>query len=151
MSPSLLVGDRIIVDKISYHFANHRRRDIIIFLYPKDESRKFIKRLIGLPGEKLEIKNQKVFINGRLLPEPYAYHQDVERINMYPRDNFGPITIQEGNVFVLGDNRENSMDSRYWGLLPIEKIEGKVSSIYWSWDKDVESVRWKRIGKRVHN
>lgn len=146
MSPSLYVGDHILVDKFSYNFANPKRIDIIVFKYPKDESRKFVKRIIGLPGEKLEIKQQHVFINDQLLSEPYAYHQDVEKNNLYPRDNFGPITINEEHVFVMGDNRENSQDSRYWGLLPFDNIDGKVKTIYWSWDSQMKNIRWERVG-----
>lgn len=173
MENTLLVGDHILVNKFSYGihipnevlftgiklFADHRlfpknpeRGDIIVFKYPKDEQRDFIKRVIGLPGDKLEIRRQRVFINGEPLHDAaYAIHHDpATGESLYPRDDFGPIHIPEGHLFVMGDNRENSQDSRYWGFLNINSIRGKALLIYWSWNGENNWVRFNRVGKILH-
>ncbi len=151
MIPTLLVGDQILVDKLAYKFRKPQRGDIMVFKYPKDESRDFIKRVIGLPGDKLEIKSRKVYVNGEPINEDaYAYHEFAD-LNTYPhpRDNFGPVTIPEKSYFVMGDNRENSMDSRFWGFLDEENLVGRAFIIYWS--RDVKenfpfSIRLSRFG-----
>ncbi len=172
MENTLLVGDHILVNKFIYgikipneipfthiklfndiKFFPHypKRGDIIVFRFPGDKSRDFIKRVIGLPGERLEIMDQKVYINGELLKDPYVIHKDPNPYgHSSPRDYYGPVTIPEGNLFVMGDNRENSQDSRYWGFLDIREIKGKAFIIYWSWDKDRFAVRWDRFSKLLH-
>jgi signal peptidase I len=150
MAPSILKGDRIMVEKWFSKREGIHREDIIIFPFPKDETRAFIKRVVGLPGETLEIKKQKVFINGQALDEPYAFHSEpVKSEPIAPRDDLAQIIIPEGMLFVMGDNRENSLDSRYFGFIEVSKVMGKVKMLYWSYDKKESQVRWNRIGKLV--
>ena len=151
MIPTLLVGDQILVDKLVYKFRKPERGDIMVFKYPEDETRDFIKRLIGLPGDKLEIRNRVVFINDKPLDETaYAYHESTP--NGYysdVRDNFGPSLIPENKYFMMGDNRENSQDSRFWGFLDEDKIVGRAFIIYWSRDISrtfPQALRWERFG-----
>jgi signal peptidase I len=151
MSPAILNGDYIMTQKWPYKKSEVHRGDVIVFPYPKDESRLFIKRVVSLPGEKLKIVKQRVFINDRALDEPYALHsQPVGDSPLVPRDDLDSIIIPEGHVFVMGDNRENSEDSRYWGFLKISKIVGEVKMIYWSNINSWDQIRWDRIGKLVN-
>lgn len=167
MKDTLLIGDHLLVSKFKYgmHIPNEipfsryklfddytlfqrtpERNDIIVFKYPKNEKRDFIKRVIGLPGETIEISGQQVYINNKLLDEPFTKHTEPPSVFPNPRDNFGPIRIPEGHVFVMGDNRENSADSRFWGFLDIRKIRGKALMIYWSWSTEDSWVRFDRFG-----
>jgi signal peptidase I len=121
---------------------------VIVFKYPEEPERDFIKRVIGLPGETVELKNKRVFINGQRLDEPYVYFLEdpppipqemgqsgeLQTISGDPRVKYGPVTVPAGHYFVMGDNRDNSQDSRYWGFLPRENIKGKALVIYWSYD-----------------
>ena len=169
MEKTLLIGDHILVSKFSYgtHIPNEipfintklfddivlfssvpERGDIIVFKFPKDETRDFIKRVIALPGDLLEVRRQKVFINNKPYEDARARHTESPSDSpLVPRDDFGPILIPEGHVFVMGDNRENSQDSRYWGYLNVKKIRGKALIIYWSWDRIDSWVRFERFGK----
>jgi signal peptidase I len=169
METTLLIGDHILVSKFPYgtHIPNEipflniklfddiilfpkapARGDIIVFKFPKDETRDFIKRVIGLPGDLLEVRRQKVYINGKPYEDFHARHtESPEDSPLVPRDDFGPILVPDGHVFVMGDNRENSQDSRYWGYLDIKKIRGKALMIYWSWDQIKTWVRFERFGK----
>ena len=169
MESTLLIGDHILVSKLSYgtHIPNEipfldiklfddivlfskvpQRGDIIVFKFPKDERRDFIKRVIGLPGDFLEVRRQKIYINKKLFEDTHARHTDpASNDSFVPRDDFGPVLVPEGYVFVMGDNRENSQDSRYWGFLNIKKIRGKALMIYWSWDRIDNWVRFERFGK----
>ncbi len=146
MESTLLRGDHIITVK---YFADQKlnRGDIIIFPLPTDREKDFVKRIIGLPGEKLEIRQQQVFINDQALDEPYAMHTEPPTPQPSPRDDLSPTIIPDGYVFVLGDNRENSFDSRMFGPLAIKDIERKVKIIYWSWNSEEGTIRWGRIGK----
>ena len=152
MIPTLQIGDHILVNKFIYRFGKPKREDIIVFKYPKDPSRDFIKRLIGLPGDTLEIRDKKVYINEKPLTEPYTIHQGTDDSVYVPvnRDNFGPITIPDGYFFMMGDNRDCSLDSRFWGLLKEDLIKGKAFIIYWSWNSDSHWVRWNRFAKILH-
>ena len=169
MENTLLIGDHILVSKFSYgtHIPNEipfldiklfddiilfsrvpQREDIIVFKFPKDERRDFIKRVIGLPGDFLEVRRQKIYINKKPFEDTHARHTDpASNDSLVPRDDFGPVLVPEGYVFVMGDNRENSQDSRYWGFLNIKKIRGKALMIYWSWDRIDNWVRFERFGK----
>ena len=169
MKKTLLIGDHILVSKFSYgtHIPNEipfinlklfddivlfskvpQRGDIIVFKFPKDETRDFIKRVIGLPGDLLEVKRQKVYINNKPYKDIHARHTDSPSDSpLVPRDDFGPILVPDDHVFVMGDNRENSQDSRYWGYLNVKKIRGKAQIIYWSWDRIKSWVRFERFGK----
>jgi signal peptidase I len=118
----------------------------------KSDCRDFIKRVVGVGGDTVEIKDKKVYINGRALSEPYKQHVDqlVMSADVSPRDNFGPITVPRNKLFAMGDNRDNSHDGSFWGFVDMEEIKGEAFIIYWSWDS-LESlfnkVRWSRIGK----
>ena len=169
MENTLLIGDHILVSKFSYgtHIPNEipfidiklfddivlfskvpQRGDIIVFKFPKDERRDFIKRVIGLPGDFLEVRRQKIYINKKLFEDTHARHTDpASNDSFVPRDDFGPVLVPEGYVFVMGDNRENSQDSRYWGFLNVQKIRGKALMIYWSWNSIENWVRFERFGK----
>ena len=169
MESTLLIGDHILVSKFSYgtHIPNEipfldiklfddivlfskvpQRGDIIVFKFPKDERRDFIKRVIGLPGDFLEVRRQKVYINDKLYEDTHARHTDpASNDSLVPRDDFGPVLVPEEYVFVMGDNRENSQDSRYWGFLNVKKIRGKALMIYWSWNRIENWVRFERFGK----
>ena len=145
MIPTLKIGDHILVNKFIYGvkipftdrivipFKMPQRGDIIVFKFPEDEKKDFIKRVVGLPGDTLEIKEKMVHINGKSLEEQYAAHSDpmVYPGAIQPRDNYGPIVIPEDSYFTMGDNRDFSLDSRYWGFVKLNKIKGKAFIIYW--------------------
>jgi signal peptidase I len=151
MKETLKVGDRIIADKFIYKSKEPKRGDIVIFPYPADPSKDFIKRIIGLGGEVIEIKDKKVMIDGTLLQEPYVVYTNRTMLlqNNHPRDYFGPVKIPENSLFVMGDNRDNSHDSRYWGFVEKSSVKGKAINIYWSWDSQKSWVRWDRILKNI--
>lgn len=151
MLPTLEIGDRIFVDKTTEAKTSVKRGDILIFVYPKDEKKDFIKRVIGLAGDKIEIKDKEIYINGDKIIENYVIHKDphIKPKEYEPRDNMGLITIPSDSLFVLGDNRDQSYDSRYWGFVKTDKVKGKALKIYWSWDSKNKIVRWERIGMRI--
>lgn len=123
MRPTLAVGDRVIVNKFIYRFKEPERFNIIVFKYPVDPSRKFIKRLIGVGGDKIEIINGTVYVNDKALQENYTLTPGI--------GNYGPTVVPEDNYFVLGDNRNNSEDSRYWGFVPRKNIVGQAIFVFW--------------------
>ena len=152
MEPTLLVGDHILVNKFLYGikipFTNKtlipisdpKREDVIVFIYPEDESKDFIKRVIGLPGDTVEMKGQKLFINGNIFEDQHGvYAKNLSSNRGMAVKGFGPVTVPEGRLFVMGDNRDHSYDSRFWGYVPIESVKGKAFIIYWSWP------HWKRF------
>ena len=145
MIPTLLIGDYILVDKIVYKKNAPQRGDIIILKYPKEPQRIFIKRIIALGGDEIEIINKKVYINDNYLDEPFIIHSDPET-NQPPRDDFGPFIVPENSYFVMGDNRDQSFDSRFWGVINRKDIKGKAINLYFSWNKETNEVRWERIG-----
>lgn len=163
MEPTLLIGDHLLVNKFIYGihipFTDIRlfplrepqRGDVIVFKFPKDRSKDYIKRVIAVGGDVVEIRNKKVYVNGRPLNEPYAYYADDTILagSADPRDNFGPVTVPKDSFFVMGDNRDRSYDSRYWGFVNIKDVEGKAFIIYWSWDSNDHTVRFNRIGKLI--
>jgi signal peptidase I len=161
MIPTLLIGDHILVNKFIYGtkipfsdrsiliFKKPEKGDIIVFKYPEDPKKDFIKRVIATGGDTLEERNKIIYVNGKEVQEPYAYHGDSYiRPRGDPRDNFGPLIVPESKVFVMGDNRDQSFDSRYWGFVDIKEIKGKALIIYWSWDPD-NRLRFNRIGRLV--
>ena len=164
MIPTLLIGDHILVNKFIFgpridvsSYINFRlfpikkpaRGDVIVFLEPTEMEKDFIKRVIGLPGETLEIVERKVYINGKPLDEKeYAYFSSPHFVRGL--DDFGPAKIPEDSYFMMGDNRENSSDSRVWGPVPFDLIKGKAFMIYWSWNGPRHNVRWTRIGDIIH-
>lgn len=129
-----------------------QRGDILIFEYPKDRRNIYIKRVIGLPGDSIEIKDKKLYINKELLKESYVIHTDkrVFTADQNHRDNLGPIKVPDNSYFMMGDNRDQSNDSRFWGFLHSNNIKGKAGKIYWSWDNTNNRVRWNRIGKSIY-
>ncbi len=168
MIPTLLVGDHILVNKfllgtpVDIPFTNitlfrmpglrkPRRGDIIVFKYPEDPKRDFIKRVVGLGGDVVMSKDKVVYVNGRRLVEPYTQHVDEEiKPGQFDRrDNFGPVVVPQGSVFVMGDNRDQSYDSRFWGFVDDAEIKGNAIIIYWSWDSEKTWVRFGRIGRLV--
>ena len=159
MVPTLLVGDHLLVNKFIYGVkipflrktlipvTDPERGDIIVFIYPKDRSKDFIKRVIGVGGDTIEIKNKKIFLNGREYTDSHGIYSDnvIYPGSIQPRDNFGPVTVPQGELFVMGDNRDESADSRYWGFVDLQDVEGKALIIYWSWNREETNVRWGRL------
>ncbi len=161
MMDTLLIGDYILVNKFLYgaeipltdfHLPGFRaptRGDIIVFKYPNDETRDFIKRIVAIGGDTVQVRDNKVWLNGKLLDEPYvrpgSFHDGVSTHCGYL---YGcePLRVPEGSYFVMGDNRDNSQDSRYWGFVKREKIRGKAFLIYWSWNGETHWLRWRRLG-----
>lgn len=177
MEDTLLVGDHIIVSKFSYGlqvpkpamievfgvevpffqttlapvWGELERGDIIVFRFPGDRSKDYIKRLIGLPGDTVLVRDHVVYVNGEPFNDPYGvykgglYGEEVDK-----SESFGPYTVPQGHVFVMGDNRDRSFDSRYWGPVPINDIKGRALVIYWSWDNNSSWVRFDRLGDPVY-
>ena len=164
MKPTLLIGDHILVSKFNYGIrlplirstlipvGTPTRGDIVVFIYPEDHSKDFIKRLIGLPGDVIEIRNKNILLNGLPWSDTRGVYVDSLIIpgSVQPRDNFGPVTVPEGSLFVMGDNRDESYDSRFWGFVPMKDVLGKALIIYWSWNQESHGVRLGRIGSILH-
>jgi signal peptidase I len=186
MENNLLIGDHLLVNKFvfgptAFGFEKKlpvrepRRGDVVVFKYPDEPERDFIKRVIGLPGDTLELRNKKVYVNGQPLDEPYVHFlepasnaQEVTSFDV--RERYGPVRVPEGQYFVMGDNRDNSQDSRYWGFLPRSYIKGRALMIYWSYDAGPDQyaqdnaitrlvsvathfftrTRWERIFRQIH-
>jgi signal peptidase I len=190
MENNLLIGDHLLVNKFVFGptvsraerallpIRDIRRSDVVVFKYPDEPERDFIKRVIGLPGETLELRNKKVYINGQPLDEPYVHFlepasasQEVTSFDV--RERYGPVRVPEGQYFVMGDNRDNSQDSRYWGFLPRHYLKGRASMIYWSYESGREDyldegiwattrrllsvvthfftrTRWERLFHQIH-
>jgi signal peptidase I len=164
MKPTLLIGDHILVNKFIYGIkipfvrttlvpiGEPKRDDIVVFIYPVDRSKDFIKRVIGVAGDIVEMRNKKIFVNGKPYADAYGVYVDEFIIPgaMQPRDNFGPLTVPKGTVFTMGDNRDQSYDSRFWGFVELKDVMGKAFIIYWSWDGEDQWVRWSRLGQILH-
>lgn len=164
MKNTLLVGDHILVNKFIYGIKNPlngntwipfkepEKKDIVVFKYPVNPKQDYIKRVVGVEGDIIEIKDKKVYVNGVPLEEEYAIYLDKKILpeSLQPRDNMGPITVPDNSLFVMGDNRDNSYDSRFWKFVDLKAVKGKAFIIYWSWDKENFSVRWNRIADLVH-
>ena len=152
MEPNLLVGDHLLVNKFVFSpvmsptekqllpMRDIRRTDVIVFKFPEEPERDFIKRVIGLPGDTVELRSRQVYINGQKLEEPYAHYMFPAGDENGPatfdvRERYGPVTVPEGHYFMMGDNRDNSQDSRYWGFLPEHYVKGRALMIYWSFDQ----------------
>jgi signal peptidase I len=172
MENNLLIGDHLIVNKMIFSptltgveralqpHRDIRRGDVIVFKYPEDPERDFIKRVIGLPGETLELRRKKIFINGKPIEEPYTRFLEPAPADDAPRSDdlrawYGPVTVPEHQYFMMGDNRDNSQDSRYWGFLPESYVKGKALFIYFSFEENgsltnmFTDIRWGRILGRV--
>jgi signal peptidase I len=184
MEPNLLVGDHLLVNKFVFAPAasdlervllpmrDIRRGDIVVFKFPEEPERDFIKRVIGLPGDTVELKCRQVSINGTRIDEPYAHYlfpQGQEDDHSFDvRERYGPVTVPEGHYFMMGDNRDNSQDSRYWGFLPAHYVKGRALTIYWSFEQTpgeqpgglrglinlvtsiVTGTRWDRLLHQIH-
>jgi signal peptidase I len=156
MEETLLIGDYLLVNKFLYGakipFFDVRlpavrqpeRGDIIVFRSPT-QNKDFIKRCVGTEGEIVELRDNVVYINGEPIEESYTHFEGRPH-----KGNFGPVKVPKGHVFVLGDNRNNSQDSRYWGMLDVERIKGKAMVLYFSWNNEKHWPRWTRIGKLLH-
>ena len=165
MEQSLLIGDHLLVNKFVFSptvsdaeqwalpMGEVERGDIAVFKFPEQPERDFIKRVIGLPGETFEVRRKRVFINGEPLDEPYLRGQmpTMSRtgIAVDRRDNFGPLTVPDGHYFMMGDNRDNSQDSRFWGPLPHAYLKGKAMVVYWSYDTEQPVLQEPGIGGTV--
>lgn len=159
MLDTLQVGDHLLASKFAYGvkipFTNKyiyegpgpERGDIIIFQYPNDPSVDYIKRVIGVPGDIIEVRQKQLYRNGQPVKEEYIRHTDPDGIERI-RDDYGPVTVPEGKYFVMGDNRDNSLDSRFWGFVDKSAIRAKAWRIYWSWG-GLDDIRWSRIGKKL--
>jgi signal peptidase I len=174
MENNLLIGDHLLVNKFVFAptlsgiedsvlpIDPIERGDIIVFKYPEDPERDFIKRVIALPGETIEVRNKQVFVDSRPLDEPYVHYlippsENGEGHDFDVRVQYGPVTVPAGHYFMMGDNRDNSQDSRYWGFLPREYVKGKALFVYFSFGDEtgglsrlVSSVRWNRIFHQIH-
>ena len=183
MENNLLIGDHLVVNKFLFAPAgperallpirDYRRGDVVVFKSPEDPERDFIKRVIGLPGEKLEMRHKKIYIDDKPLDEPYVHFLEPSRADgeltaFDKRETYGPVTVPEGHLFVMGDNRDNSQDSRYWGFLPQAYVKGRAAMVYWSFESDaadyerpgleqlvsgltgfVTKTRWGRLGQQI--
>ena len=163
MLPTLQVGDHILVNKFAYgirlpvvgtrllNVGTPERGDVVVFVYPVDPTKDFIKRVVGVPGDVVQIRNKRVYINGEVWNDAHAYFADGSALGSgTPRDVYGPVTVPAGQLFVMGDNRDRSYDSRFWGFVGLDEVMGKAFLIYWSWDGEDRWVRWDRLGTAIH-
>jgi len=161
MKQTLQIGDHILVNKFIYGLKipywrktivpvkDPQKGDVIVFKFPEDPEKDFIKRVVGVGGDVLECRNKKLFVNHKPVNHDFGVYTDS---HIYPkhvrkRDNFGPITVPENSLFVMGDNRDESYDSRFWGFVDLKAVNGKAFIIYWSWDKEKFGVRWNRLAR----
>lgn len=171
MLPTLLIGDHLLVNKFIYGIRvpftgkllipidKPERGDVVVFRFPKDRSVDYIKRVVGTPGDTVEVREKKVYINGEPIDDPHAHISTPSVLNASasPRDNFGPVLVPDDRIFVMGDNRDNSYDSRFWGFVDQQDILGMAFILYWSWDIEkpllsldrLASIRWQRLGKVI--
>jgi len=185
MEDTLAIGDHILVNKFIYgmqvpfiskrffSLRDPKRGDVVVFMFPRDaennqisffNKKDFIKRIVGTPGDTVQVKNKKVYVNGKLYANPHEVHKesyeyppclpeagasDLPGDDPCRRDTFGPITVPDNVYFVMGDNRDRSYDSRFWGFVNKEYIKGMAFIKYWSWNSENNTVRWKSIGRIV--
>ncbi len=171
MLPTLQIGDHLLVSKFLYGIKvpftgsllvpikEIGRGDVIVFRFPKDRKVDYIKRVIGTPGDTVEIQDKKVFVNGKPIADSHAHIASTTILDTKssPRDNMGPILVPEDRVFVMGDNRDNSYDSRFWGFVDQKDVLGKAFILYWSWDikeplfslQRLTSIRWGRLANLI--
>lgn len=165
MQPTLLIGDHILVNKFIYGIGipftdiklldvkKPERGDVVVFIYPEDESKDYIKRVIGLPGDTIRIVDKQIFLNGARYHDGFGVYTDPVTLQRGclngNRDNFGPVTVPPNALFVMGDNRDHSADSRFWGFVDINKVRGKAFIIYWSWESFLKNFRFSRIGRLI--
>jgi len=168
MEPTLLIGDHLLVNRLSYvvkipftdivlfRLGNPERGDVIVFRYPADRSKDFIKRVVAREGDVVEIRDKVVFVNGKEARNPHAHFAEESIIPaaFSKRDNMAPLTVPKDSYFVMGDNRDRSLDSRFWGFVHQNDLVGRAFIIYFSWNGEANSalshVRWSRIGKLIN-
>lgn len=160
MLETIQLGDHILVNKFIYGVKipfiqktlipvkDPRYDDIVVFTPPHEPEKDYIKRVVGVAGDVVEVRNKQFYRNGALVTAAYEIHLDPHLFppGISPRDNYGPVTVPENHIFLMGDNRDSSLDSRYWGPVHLEKVKGKAFIIYWSWDTRNFGVRWGRLG-----
>jgi signal peptidase I len=171
MENNLLIGDHLLVNKFVFGpsesglerallpIGTIRRGDVVVFKYPEEPERDFIKRVIGLPGETIELRQKKVYVNGSPIDEPYVHFleppggpgSESEFTSLDVRERYGPVTVPADHYFVMGDNRDNSQDSRYWGFLPRDYVKGKALIIYWSYESDREDYEPASTGDSIRS
>jgi signal peptidase I len=167
MEPTLLIGDHLLVNRMSYvvkvpftdiimfTVGQPERGHVIIFRYPHDTGKDFIKRVVAKEGDVVEIKDKVVYINGTKVEEPHAVFSQETIVPAFfsPKDNLGPIKVPKDSYFVMGDNRDKSLDSRFWGFVKKEHLVGRALILYFSWNGEPENplgyVRWTRIGRLI--
>ena len=170
MERTLLVGDFLFINKMIYGpeiapgwkgknlfdirfpaIRKPRPGDIIVFRYPLDPGVDYIKRCVAVEGQSVEVRDKVLYVDGKERKEPYVVHGDPRLLpSPSPRDNFGPIMVPKDHIFMMGDNRDNSYDSRFWGPLPLENVKGKAMFLYLSWDKERMLPRFERFFRAVH-
>lgn len=146
MQNTLLPGDYLLVSKFSYHFSEPKAGDIVVFQYPLNPAKDYVKRCIAVEGQTVEVRDKVVYVNGQPAQVPEgAMYTDTRVLpsHLSNRDNFGPTAVPPGHIFVMGDNRDNSRDSREWGFLDKNLIRGKAMFIYWSWEPDPDAPKWE--------
>jgi signal peptidase I len=161
MKNTLLIGDHILVNKFIFgvklpfidktviSVKTPERGDVVVFKFPEDPKKDFIKRVIGISGDVIQIRDQKVYVNGALLNHDHAFFLEPQMPGPHPGDNFGPVKVPENALFVMGDNRNHSYDSRFWGFVDLKAVKGKAFIIYWSWNKEKFGLRWGRLGHLI--
>jgi signal peptidase I len=163
MIPTLQIGDHILVNKLAYgvripfldhyvaQFKTPQRGDVVVFIFPEDRSKDFIKRVIGTAGDTVEIRNKKIYINGEAIDDSHAYFEgDEVPGGVQIKDDYPPKKVPDNHIFVMGDNRDKSYDSRFWGYVDLNDVKGKAFLIYWSWDGGDRWVRWERLGGIIY-
>jgi len=163
MEDTLAIGDHLLVNKFIYGikvpFTDRRilkirdpkRGDVMVFEFPEDRSKDFIKRVIGVPGDVVEERDKTVYVNGVPYRNPHEVHKESQIFprEVNPRDNFGPVKVPPHSYFMMGDNRDRSYDSRFWGFVKDSDIKGLAFIKYWSWNQDTWRVRWGSIGQLI--
>ncbi|WP_243357714.1 signal peptidase I [Fundidesulfovibrio terrae] len=163
MENTLEVGDYLVANKFLYGIRlpwsgsrvlpirEPKRGDVVIFKFPEDRSQDFIKRLVGEPGDEIMVRDKRVYVNGKPFTDPHEVHKDASVIpaGASPRDNFGPVRVPEDSYFMMGDNRDNSYDSRFWGFVPKKDIVGMAVVKYWSFVPGSWKVRWGNLGEII--
>jgi signal peptidase I len=164
MIPTLEIGDHILVNKLSYglrmpfleryllQYSHPQRGDVVVFIYPEDRSKDFIKRVIAVGGDTVELRDKKIFINGKQIEDPHGHFAGYDPLagGVGSGDDYGPKTVPQNHIFVMGDNRDRSYDSRFWGFVDLNDVRGKAFLIYWSWDGTDRWVRWERLGDLIY-
>jgi len=151
MQDTIENGDFILVETFTFTKRAPRQGDVVVFEYPENTSKIIITRVIGTPGDTVEVKEKKVYVNGQPYDNPHEVHKEKDLFprEQNPRDNMGPVAVPSGACFVMGDNRDRSYDSRFWGFVKSDKIKGLAFIKYWSWDDEHSQVRWGNIGALI--